>query len=182
MKEKYNRFFDNETQLLHELGYEIIIIIILVWSSLVLESTVVLIPISILLGLIVMACESLKSKARLEADDTQVKFSSFGNTTVIGYDEIEKLLIERRHNVRSIKGVTNRCYFETIKIITSNGNTYHFSAKMDIDYDEVAANPAQLTKQFENSPFSHLIHYIEDSLNSNIMFPQHIYIEEQMKL
>jgi hypothetical protein len=119
-----------------------------------------------------MACESLKTKAYFAADDTQVTFSYFIKYTFIRYDEIERLLIERHHNERRVKGGTERCYVETIKIITTDGKTYQFSAKMDIDYDKVAANPAYLTEQFENSQFSRLKRHIEDSLNSNIMFPQ----------
>ena len=182
MNEEYTRFFGNEIQIVHELGYAAIIIIVAVLSALVLESTVVLIPISILLVLIFKAFESLKSNAAFDADDTQVKFSYFGRNTVISYDNIEKLSIERRSNVHSIKGYTDKFYVETLTITTAE-REYSFSAKMDIDYNKIATNPAYLNEQFENSPFSHLIHYIEDSLNSNIMYPQgRLYIEEQMKL
>jgi hypothetical protein len=171
MNEKYIRFFKNETQIIHELGYAAIIIIAAVLTCLVLESTVALIPISIMLGLIMRACESLKSNAAFDADDTQVKFSYFGRNTVISYDNIEKLSIERRSNVRSVKGYTDRFYVETLTITTAE-REYSFSAKMDIDYNKIAMDPAYLNEQFENSQFSRLRRYIADNLNSNIMYPQ----------
>ena len=56
-----------------------------------------------------------------------------------------------------------RFYAETLTI-TAGGKEYIFTAKMEIDYNKVAQDPASLQEQFENSKFSKLKRYIEDCM------------------
>ena len=65
------------------------------------------------------------------------------------------------------KSGIQRCYVETLTIYAKE-KTYVFSAQMDIDYDEVAKDPASMTAQFENSKFSRLKNYIEERIYINI--------------
>ncbi|SFC56074.1 hypothetical protein [Ruminococcus albus] len=102
-----------------------------------------------------------------DANDTQVTFSCLGKNTVIRYGEIKDMKIERRNNEFKTRSGIQRCYVETLTITTAS-ETHVFSAKMDIDYDKVAANPAELTVQFENSKFSRLKNYIEERIYINI--------------
>jgi hypothetical protein len=106
---------------------------------------------------------NMAQKASFDADDTQVTFSYFGKDTVIRYDKIIKdLKLERHNDEYNTKTGIQRYYVETLRIITSKGRIYHFSARMDIDYEKVARNPASMTTQFENSKFSRLKMYIEE--------------------
>jgi hypothetical protein len=162
MNEEYTRFFDNGTQTTYEFGYATITFIVTIVFCVAIDSTRAVGPTLILLIIIMMGFDSLKSKASFIADDTEVIFSSFGKDTVIRYEDISDLSIERRNNERRVRGGTERCYVETLTIFSSDENTYCFSAKLDIDYDEIANNPAYLTEQFENSEFSRLKTYIEE--------------------
>ena len=163
MKEEYTRFIDNtKIWVLSGAALAIIIIPTTIISTINTPNvkTLEVLVFSILMIIIIILSKALQH-ASFEADDTQVTFSYFGKDTVISYDEIENLLIERRHNELRTKSGIQRCYVETLTINTKE-KTYVFSAKMDIDYDEVAKYPSLMTKQFKKSQFSRLKRYIEE--------------------
>ncbi|MCR5540902.1 MAG: hypothetical protein K6F71_08840 [Ruminococcus sp.] len=184
MKEEYTRFIDNtKIWVLSGVALAMIIIPTTIISTVNTPNakTLEVLVFSILMIIIIILSKALQH-ASFEADDTQVTFSYFGKYTVISYDEIENLLTERRHNELRTKSGIQRCYVDTLKIITSDGDTYCFSAKMDIDYDKIAMNPAYLNEQFENSQFSRLKHYIEDNLDTNKKISRlKSYVEEHTK-
>jgi hypothetical protein len=163
MKEEYKRFIDNtKIWVLSGVALAMIIIPTTIVSTINTPNakTLEVLVFSILMIIIIILSQALQH-ASFEADATQVTFSYFGKDTVISYDEIENMLIERRHNELRTKSGIQRCYVETLTINTKE-KTYVFSAKMDIDYDEIAMNPALLAKQFEKSEFSRLKTYIEE--------------------
>ena len=103
------------------------------------------------------------SKASFDAGRDGVTFSHLGKKTVIRYDDITDMKLDRQNReVRGRGGVT-RFYAETLTI-TAGGKEYKFTAKMEIDYNKVAQDPASLQEQFENSKFSKLKRYIEDCM------------------
>ena len=172
MKEEYTRFFDDGENQSFGCGFAIFLFLIpclIIVAKNTPAAGALAVLVFLILFIVIFIFSLALQHASFEADDTQVTFSYFGKDTVISYDEIENLLIERRHNELRTKSGIQRCYVETLTITTAV-RTYSFSAEMDIDYDKVAQDPASMTAQFENSAFSRLKCYIEDKQNANRKF------------
>ena len=163
MKENYAYFYNNNKRIIIFLGctFSMIIIPCLIAVAINNLDGVLLAFIIfnlILIGMIILA----NPPSSFDADDKQVKFSCLGRKTTIRYADIEELKLEHSYYDRIIKSGEKR-YVETLTISTKDIN-YVFSAKMYIDYDRSAQNPALLTKQFEDSKFSQLKRYIEEHM------------------
>ncbi|WP_294481032.1 hypothetical protein [uncultured Ruminococcus sp.] len=163
MKENYAYFYNNNKRIIIFLGctFSMIIIPCLIAAAINNPDGVLLAFIIfnlILIGMIILA----NPPSSFDADDKQVKFSCLGKKTTIRYADIEELKLEHSYYDRIIKSGEKR-YVETLTISTKDIN-YVFSAKMYIDYDRSAQNPALLTKQFEDSKFSQLKRYIEGQM------------------
>ena len=163
MREKYTRFFDNDTTTAIGCGVAIVMLFISVLAGVATRSTAGAGLAFMLIVIIMVAFNITEPKASFDADDTQVTFSYLGRKTVIRYGEIKDMKIERRNNEFKTRSGIQRCYVETLTITTTD-KTYEFKAQMDIDYDKIAMNPTDLTVQFENSKFSKLKTYIEEHI------------------
>ncbi|MBR0529295.1 MAG: hypothetical protein IJJ76_05945 [Ruminococcus sp.] len=96
-----------------------------------------------------------------DAQEKEVKFiKAFIKTDVIKYSEIRSMEIKREHYDTRY----GTRWLETI-CFKLDDRELTFSSIMDIDHDKVALNPANLTKQFDNSKFSQLKRYIESKMN-----------------
>lgn len=170
MKEEYKRFIDDaESWILGcggGLALALIPLMIIPAVKTAAAGALAVLVFSIMM-IVIIIFSIAQTRASFEADDTQVTFSYLGRKTTISYDDIKEIKLEHRHNERSTKAGVERCYVETLTIYAKE-KTYVFSAQMDIDYDEVAKDPASMTAQFENSKFSHLKNYIEERIYINI--------------
>lgn len=167
MREKYTRFFENDTATAIGCGVAIVMLFISALAGVATRSTAGAALAFTLIVITMAAFNITEPKASFDADDTQVTFSYLGRKTVIRYGEIKDMKIERRNNEFKTRSGIQRCYVETLTIYAKE-KTYVFSAQMDIDYDEVAKDPASMTAQFENSKFSRLKRYIEERIYINI--------------
>lgn len=166
MKVEYKRFFNNGEIWLLGCGGGLAITLIPLFVILAVNTpaagTFSVLIVSIIM-VVIIVLSLAPPAASFEVNDTQVTFSYLGRKTVIEYNHIKELKLERRHNERSTKGGIQRCYVETLTIRTAE-RVYSYSAEMDIDYDAVAKDPALLTEQFENSKFNKLKEYIEGKM------------------
>lgn len=170
MKEEYKRFISNEESwALGCCGGLALALIPLIIALAVntKEAGAVAMLVFVILIFVIICLSVAPPSASFDADDTQVTFSYLGKKITISYNDIKELKLEHRHNERNVKGGVQRCYVETLTITTAE-SVYSFSAEMDIDYDEVARNPASMTTQFENGKLSHLKTYIEKHIYINI--------------
>ncbi len=170
MKEEYKYFVSNEESWALGCGGGLAIglipLMIIPAVNTPAAGALAILVILIIIVAIIIFC-TVQTRASFDADDTQVTFSHLGRKTVIKFNDIKELKLEHRHNERNVKGGVQRCYVETLTITTAE-SVYSFSAEMDIDYDEVARNPASMTTQFENGKLSHLKTYIEKHIYINI--------------
>ncbi len=167
MKEKYTRLLSfGEVIAIGFVSFLILCISrpFILYISFSLGSAGLELAIMVTLLLLVVLCFLIicYQQANFEANDSHVKFSYFGIKKAIRYDDIESLELERRNRGSNSRNI----YVETLTITTKR-KTYVFSAIMDIDHDKVALNPANLTKQFENSKFSQLKRYIDNKINTD---------------
>jgi hypothetical protein len=167
MKEEYKRFISNEESWALGCGGGLALALIPLIIALAVKAGAVAMLVFIILTFVIICLSVAPPSASFDADDTQVTFSYLGKKITISYDDIKELKLEHRHNERNVKGGVQRCYVETLTIKTTE-KVYSFSAEMDIDYDEVAKDPACMTEQFENGKLSHLKTYIEKHIYINI--------------
>lgn len=162
MKEKYT-FAYNEDGTENALAFiwAFVMVVLIIIIGLATKSALLGMLIFFLMLAVLLVIES--AKASFDAGRKKVTFSHLGKNTVIRYDDIMDMKLERQNRETRGRGGVTRFYAETLTI-TADGKEYIFTAKMDIDYDRVAQDPASLQEQFENSKFSKLKRYIEDCM------------------
>ncbi|WP_207646974.1 hypothetical protein [Ruminococcus albus] len=97
------------------------------------------------------------------ADENALNVKVLFRKTAIRYSDIESISLVREFRKPELRGEQNH-YNEILTITDINKKKYVYYKKIDLDQDEIAMNPADLTVQFENSTFSQLKRYIEERI------------------